>query len=241
MRNLHRYSKDYSKYKFENVMAAYRRKNVISLIKKYNTKNILEIGCGLEPFFLFYKQFKEFTVVEPTLKFYRNALIKKKDNVQIYNLSFEDFSAKKANNYNLILISSLIHELEKPKLFIKKLNKFANKSNVIHVNVPNAHSFHRLLAYEMGLIKNVFQRSKMQIKMQQKSVFSLKSLKTLFTEEGFKIIDSGSFFIKPFTHEQMSKVLKIKAFDPKILDGLNKMQKYMPNLGSEIFIDIKKK
>ena len=77
--------------------------------------------------------------------------------------------------------------------------------------------------------------------MQQKSVFSLKSLKTLFTEEGFKIIDSGSFFIKPFTHEQMSKVLKIKAFDPKILDGLNKMQKYMPNLGSEIFIDIKKK
>ena len=47
----------------------------------------------------------------------------------------------------------------------------------------------------------------------------------------------GSYFVKPFTHKQMENLLKEGIINEKIIDGLNGMTKYMPNLGSEIYID----
>ena len=47
------------------------------------------------------------------------------------------------------------------------------------------------------------------------------------------------YFIKPFTHKQMFEMLETKIIDEKVLEGLYGMTKYMPNLGSEIFIEFK--
>ena len=91
----------------------------------------------------------------------------------------------------------------------------------------------------MGLINSVFEMSDTNLKFQQQRVFDLALLSSLIVDHKFKIIDSGSYFIKPFTHQQMSEMMENNIIDLKVLDGFYKMIKYMPDLGSEIFIDFK--
>ena len=67
-----------------------------------------------------------------------------------------------------------------------------NPNTIIHINVPNANSFHRLLAVEMGLIENVFELSKNNVSFQQQNVFDLNKLIELVEKLDFKIIESFS-------------------------------------------------
>ncbi|MCV3413760.1 hypothetical protein L8V81_03235 [Campylobacter lari] len=53
------------------------------------------------------------------------------------------------------------------------------------------------------------------------------------------ILDSGSYFIKPFNHSKMSLCLENKIIDEKLLDGLYKLSDYIPEFGAEIFVNIK--
>ena len=240
MRDLSKYEDDYINLDFEDIIVRYRRKEVISTIEKFKSSQILEVGCGMEPLFLFLDKYESFSIVEPSKKFYDNAVkcTDDKKNISIYNQTFEDFSKSNENNYDLIIISGLLHELENPESFLEDLKRFSTKKTLIHINVPNALSFHRLLAVEMGLIKNVYELSDVQNKMQQFSTFSLKYLTELVNKYGFKVLDSGSFFIKPFTHSQMNAIYKENIINKNILNGLSKMHKHMPDLGTEIYINI---
>jgi SAM-dependent methyltransferase len=238
MRDLFKYSRNYHNLPYEKYMVKYRRDHVINLFAKLNKPSILDVGCGTDPMFSHFDNYKKYTIVEPTKKFYKKALRIKKNNVDIYNLTFEKFVDKYENNFDLIIVGGLLHELEKPRIFIKKLYKFSTKKNIIHINVPNAHSFHRLLAYEMGLIKSVYELSNTQKKMQQHSVYSIDSLKKIFLEEGFRVLKSGTFIFKPYTHNQMAKIYKFKIQNLKNLEKSNSMIKYLPMNGAEIFLNL---
>ena len=141
--------------------------------------------------------------------------------------------------FDVVIISSLLHEVEDATSILEKLHSIINPNTIVHVNVPNAKSFHRILAYEMGLIDSVYEMSPTNLLLQQHSVFDLKSLSSLINDCGFEIIDSGSYFIKPFSHNQMAQLIKEKFLNMNSLDGLFKMTKYMPDLGSEIYANFK--
>ncbi len=52
------------------------------------------------------------------------------------------------------------------------------------------------------------------------------------------MLDEGSYFVKPFTHNQMHKMIKKDIIDENVLDGLYKIAKYFPDNGSEIFVNL---
>ena len=244
MRNLTNYIENYTEHPFEDIQVAYRKRNVLDLLKKYNHKNILEVGCGLDPFFNSYRDFDKLVIVEPSAIFYKNALdIVNNDNdlaykVLVINRYLEDsINELQEHSFDFVIISCLIHEIENVSSFLEKLHCFINRNTIVHIDVPNAYSFHRVLAHEMGLIESVFEMSPSNLRLQQKRVFDMASLSDLILKHKFEIIDSGTYFLKPFTHNQMSKMLETNIIDKKALDGFYKMTKYMPDLGSEIFIE----
>ena len=245
MRNLKQYTENYVDLEFEDIQALYRKKKIIEQIEKYPHKHILEIGCGMDPLFNVYNAFDQIVIVEPAKQFSENAINISKRNtilqskvIVINRLMEEAADALTKFDFDFILVSCLLHEVEDAGLFLKKLHSIMNRETIVHINVPNAYSFHRLLAVEMGLIKSVFEMSEINIRMQQQKVFDLGSLSELVTEHGFKIINSGSYFIKPFTHKQMSEMIKSKILNEKVLDGFYNMTKYLPDFGSEIFVEI---
>jgi hypothetical protein len=97
---------------------------------------------------------------------------------------------------------------------------------------------HRLLAVEMELISEVYTPSELQQTFNQPRIFDLTQLQALAEGVGFKVAESGSFFMKPFTHGQMMSLVESGFMSEKMLDGLWRLTKYFPDAGSEIYVNL---
>ena len=245
MRDLHNYSNEYINQPFEAYQVEYRKRLVLDIIKKNNHKTILEVGCAVNPLFEFFTDFEWLTILEPSKLFYDKTVddIAKQnlgDKVEIFNNFFEDaIETVDCRSYDLIIISALIHEINDLKSFFTRLKELVKTGTVVHIDVPNGNSLHRLLAVEMGLIKSQMELSDFNIQFQQNRVFDLITLEKLVTDYDFSVIEKGSYFLKPFTHIQMQKMIDNNIIDTKVLDGFYNLIKYFPDFGSEIYINFK--
>lgn len=242
MRDIEDYSQKYSVSDFEIYQVKYRRKLVIEQIKRYNPQNILEIGCGYEPLFKYVPDIC-FTIVEPSLEFYENAkkLAKEKKNISCIMGEMETVSDELPNHYDMIICSGLLHEVEEPVRLLHSIEKVCNDETIVHFNVPNSNSMHRLLALESGLISNVYEMSERNKLFQQNNNFDMKKLTELMGANNMEVVDKGSYFVKPFTHSQMYELISKGIISEQVLGGLYNIVKYMPELGSEIYVNCRKK
>lgn len=245
MRNIDDYERVYATEDndFEVYQAMYRKKRVLESLKKVPEQGvILEIGCGMDSIFNYYDAYSKFICVEPGTKFYEALLEQKKDDgrIVLINDFFENVTAQIDKQADCIICSSLLHEIEKPVDFLKLIREASSENTLVHINVPNAKSFHRVLAAKAGIIDDIHAMSSNNILLQQRTVFDLDTLQELIASVGeVEILEQGSYFPKPFTHKQMKACLDQGIIDRSILDGLYKMGEYMPELGSEIFVDFR--
>ena len=249
VRDIEDYTKKYLAAPFLKENVYYRRKCVLEQMRKYPHESILEVGCGMFPLFQYIAEgYKNYYIVEPSEAFAENA--KKimetegisQSEVEIYTAFFEDTVAKFENiNFDFVVCSSLLHEIPNEKIFLQSLSNVAKENTVIHINVPNALSIHRLIAEAAGMIDNVYEKSLTQKQLQQRTIYNLDNLQKVVEENGFEVIDKGSYFIKPFTHKQMAQMLEYDIINDKVLDGLWNLIKYFPDNGSEIYVNIRKK
>ncbi|HFZ5203324.1 TPA: class I SAM-dependent methyltransferase [Campylobacter jejuni] len=242
-RDIKQYTQNYTdkEHDFEEIMVYYRRKKVLEILNKYNPKNVLEIGCGMDSIFNYYKNFNKATIVEPSDVFYNKAVNNlKNQNIEFFNDFLENkIKTLKNNNFDFVICSGLLHEVNNPNSFFKDILKICTHDTIIHINVPNSNSFHLIWAYESGLINKLGNLTDTAIKFQQNTTFNLNELTQFIIEGGGIILDSGSYFIKPFNHSKMSLCLKNKILDKKLLDGLYKLSTYIADFGAEIFINFK--
>lgn len=247
MRNISGYEKQYVKVDdlaglFEQkYQVKYRQKIVTGSLQKYRHDSVLEVGCAMDSQGNHMPDMKEYTIVEPGHEFIEKA---KADldgkNVHYAEGFLEDkIEILKEWDYDFVIVGSLLHELEKPELFLEKLKELCNKETVVHVNAPNASSLHRLLAEKSGFIKDVHLLTDRNEQFQQHRVFDLETLSLLIQEVGGEILDRGSYFIKPFTHEQMMQCLDAGIISEDVMDGLDRLIEYLPDLGSEIYVNFR--
>ena len=232
------YELNYKDLPFENVLREYRKKKIFETIKKYPCGRFLEIGCGLYPLFMDFMDFDKMTVVEPRQLFYERATLLSNKNpriVIINDLIENKIDLLSQDTFDFIIVGGFLHEIENPGIVLKAIKEICSKNTIIYSFVPNARSFHRLLAVEMGIIANVYVKSGHDVLFQRHNVFDNETFNSLMTNNGFKIIDSGSYFVKPFTHDQMDKLLIQGIVEKSCLEGLEKMIKYLPDMGAELF------
>jgi len=242
-RDLARYERDYVNVPFEQTMTQVRKRMLLDFIGRHQFRKLLEAGCADKPLFTILEEFDSFVVVEPGKAFCANAralanIHPHADRIQIFNRTFEEFHGNAP--VDCVILSSLLHELEDPEAMVDHAFQLVPPGCWLHVDVPNAKSFHRLWAREAGLIKTEYQKSDIQIRMQQNHTFDLDSLTALVKEAGFVIAESGSYLIKPFTHAQMQHLLDLGILTEDLITGLMKMEKYIPGLGAEIFVNAQK-
>lgn len=244
MRDIKDYTDNYQTLPFEKIQVQYRRKKVLELLERYKHDSILEVGCGMEPLFRYYDEYRCMTVVEPSKLFCSHAAEMAADyakNIYIVNGNVEDKIEELVyRQYDYIIISSLLHELENPLKVLTEIRRLCVGEEVIHVNVPNAYSLHRILAYEAGMIPSIYAKSQQQEKMQQNSTFDLKSLTDLVENAGFHVIEKGTYFPKIFTHGQMQYLIDADILTEQLLDGFYRMERYLPQFGSELYVQLKK-
>jgi 2-polyprenyl-3-methyl-5-hydroxy-6-metoxy-1,4-benzoquinol methylase len=243
-RDIDSYSKEYDANKFEAIQASYRRKKVIEEINTIGSNlKILELGCGLDSLCNHIHNFSEFHIIEPSSMFYKKAEENRdkhvlKQNIFLYNEYAENVEI---NNkfFDVVLISGLLHEVPYPNIILQAIHKLCTSKTIVHINVPNANSFHRIWALQSGFINTLEELSKTQISYQQYRTFTMESLINLAVENKFYILNKGSYFVKPFTHNQMQILLDEKIITSQHLDGLYNLVTYFPENGSEIYINVK--
>jgi 2-polyprenyl-3-methyl-5-hydroxy-6-metoxy-1,4-benzoquinol methylase len=238
-RDLLDYSKKYTEKSFEIFQVLFRKKHLITQLNYYKTDDLLEIGCGMETIAIDFKNYKSLHVVEPTELFYQKLLkdINGENNIHAYKCLIERFNYN--STFDFIIASSLLHEIEDLTVFFQKIKSLSNPKTIIYCNVPNKNSLHRLLALKMGIIERTDEFSESNIKHQTKRIFDLSELEILASNNGFQVLDSGSYFIKPFTHSQMQEMINTNILNMNILNGLYELSDIIPDLGSEIFITFK--
>lgn len=244
MANKSNYEENYSNLPFEDILRKYRFKKLCEHLNLYPHQNILDIGCGNYPVYSFFTDFKSVTVVEPGEVFFRNAvnLSLKSSKIVVLNDVVENVTKRlKGEVFDFIIIGGFLHEIPNPSEVLNALKEISSESSILFTYLPNASSFHRLLAFEMGIIDSIYQQSEHDNLFKRQSHFDLISFEKFLSGNGFKTINKGSYFIKPFTSDQMAKLIDQNNFDSAIFDGLDRMVKYMPELGSEMFVNFKLK
>ena len=238
MRDIDRYERDYLDNPFEAVLIKYRHRKTLETIQRYQPTQILEVGCGIEPLHHYLDEFERLVIFEPSREFSERAKKISSARVSVINDELKDhYVAEYGGSFDFIVISSLLHELEDPLALLGCAKKFANDHCVIHINVPNANSLHRRLALRMGLIDTLGEKSERQIRYQQNHTFDLENLRELVVSANLEIISNETFFIKPFTHSQMQKLLDSGFVDPNILEGLYGLSEDLPGMGAEIVLN----
>lgn len=242
MRDIKDYTRNYVNLVFEDYQVMYRRKQVLKILEQYPHRRILEIGCGMEPLFkhLDSNGYDQYVVVEPSEQFCQNALKESSENDKIICINdyFDAEGEVKKYQFDFIICSSLLHEVENPEELLKNIAMICTESTIVHINVPNANSFHRLLAKEMNLIDDVHEMSDQNKLYQQHNVYDMARLSKVVEDAGFRVMETGSYFVKPFTHKQMFDMLENHIIDEGVLDGLYNIGKYFPEYGSEIFVNV---
>jgi len=228
-------------YGFEKVMVWARQKYVESLVRKLQPATVMEIGCGFDQLFTHVvdvSSIKKWTIVEPADSFSAAAREKLKEDTRVeVSQGFVENVVADANisNVDLCICAGLLHEVEHPNQILKAVQSSLSPKGVLHVSVPNARSFHRMLAVEMGLIASPYQMSERNINLSQYHVFDAGSLRALANEAGLEVSEAGGYFIKPFTHSQMEKV--VESIGSDVLEGLWHMGVQHPELASEIYVN----
>jgi len=247
MRNIQLYEREYMKdYGFEKVMVYARQKYLESFIRNIRPKRVLEVGCGLDLLLprLHGEHFERWVIVEPSTAFVSNARkqLSSFPFVEVIQGLIEEVAKEvpDQDKFDMCIISGLLHEVEEPRLILRSIAALLLANGILHVNVPNAKSMHRQLALKMGIIGSLYDMSERNRKLQQYRVFDMDSLVGLVEECGYEVKEKGGYFVKPFSHSQMEKVMSTLEEDgatDKIIDALWEFGVEHPDIASEIYVN----
>lgn len=247
MSDLERYAKHYSAQyadeSFETRLVAVRRQHVLRWLEAHDARRVLEVGCGLEPLFRHYQAFDAWRIIEPVPDFAGHArdLAEDDHRIQVLEGFLEGQSPAIADeDLDFIVVSGVVHSAPDPGRLLDAVHLLCGQSTIAHFSVPNVLSFHRLLALEMGLIGDVFEPSEMDRAYGHHTRFDRHRFVDMLEVAGFRVVESGTYFVKPFTHDQMDAILGTGAFPPSLIEGLDRMTRYMPEHGCELYANVRK-
>jgi hypothetical protein len=157
-------------------------------------------------------------------------------NFKIENIFFEELSQDTVESFfgmlpDLIILNSILHEVESLHNFMKTIRKFSNSGTSIFVNVPNSESLH-LELFKSFQDKNLIDSNSAEISG-RKRYFNISQLREIMQSYGFVEKECRTIGFKPFTKSQLSRII-----DQRIVEGLNyeTLASFEPksNYGSEI-------
>jgi len=242
-RDLDLYSQQYANQAFEPVMVHFRQQKTLTLLGDTTGKHILEIGCGLAPCFHWIPDYASVDIIEPATEFYDYAERlrsehRHRESIFLHACTAENYKNIDNKVFDYIIINSLLHELAEPKQLLQQVRFLCAAHTQVCINVPNAHSLHRMLAVHMGLIASPDTLSEANRKFHQHQVFTARSLEALVVSAEFRILHTETAFIKPFTHRQMQDALDSGLFSAPLLQGLMDISVALPAYGADIYMMI---
>ena len=242
-RDLNAYLNEYYLLPFERSAEKYRRKAVLKALREIQPQSLVEVGCGQDSIFNHLDSSILGTIVEPIESLTTGQdLGRRLPKVKVINSLFEVVQVGAIEQAEVVLLSSILHEVNDATLLIETSSRFLQSDGAIVLVVPNAWSIHRFVGERKNIITNLDDHSDTQRKMQQQQpAYSPESLTIFLDKCGFYIESLKTFFPKLSSHSQMQQFLDSKLLDDGFLDRLYDLSEYLEPTGSEIIAIARRK
>ncbi|MCW3038755.1 MAG: hypothetical protein JWM31_660 [Solirubrobacterales bacterium] len=133
-----------------------------------------------------------------------------------------------------VVAAHLVNELPDPAAFLEHCREQLAPGGLLHVSLTNPRSLHRLVAREMGLIKDLAARSDRGERFQTVEIFDDERLEQLGREAGLTCVHREGVIVKPLTNAQMADL------DDDVIEGFDRLARLLPQHGAInylIFVD----
>lgn len=229
---------------FEGVCSLARQRRNLDFLSQHRPARILEVGCGglllLDLARAAGLGFDLWSVVEPVADFAAaaEALAARDPRIQVRRGYLEAetaaLSALAPGGYDAVILSGLLHETAEPRALLQAALALAAPGARVLASVPNAGSFHRLLAVSAGLIPAPGALSARDLALGHPVVFDRAGFTALMAQAGLTDLTFDGYLFKPFTHAQMERILG--PADSALVDGLIALGRDFPDQAAEICI-----
>lgn len=232
---------------FERHLITARQDRCLEFLAAHEPASVLEVGCGpdllIDRFDLPGSSIRQWMVVEPS--FYADRIEAMMPGCAKLGLTrgyledrMEALRAAAPGGYAAVLLSGLLHETSSPATMLADAFRLLAPGGHLLVSVPNAKSFHRLLAVEMGLMAAATQLSERNVALGQPVVYHRETLEALVRDAGFEALEFSGYMFKPFSNDQMARALD--AIGTDVVGGLNDLGKRFPENAAEIAVVARK-
>lgn len=224
---------------FEGVCSLARQRRNLEFLTEHRPRRILEVGCGGLLLAEMAKglEFDRWTIVEPVADF---ADLARKATGGDARFSVVDGYLEAQSGLgpcDAVLLSGLLHETAAPEALLRAAIACLEPGGRLLASVPNAQSFHRLLAVEAGLIPAPDTLSARDVALGHPKVFDPDGLRALIAGAGLTDLTFDGYLFKPFTHAQMEAVLAQGPADAAdLIDGLIRLGRKFPDQAAEICV-----
>lgn len=229
---------------FESVCLLARQQHNLRWLLAHRPARMLEVGCG--PVLLSTAaraaglSLAQWVTVEPATRWADLATAAAQDwpALAVVNDYIERADATLAHLCgaapwaDMVVISGVIHETAAPEALLQAALAALKPGGLALISVPNAHSFHRLLAVEMGLAEVPEALSERNRLLGQPRVFRPQDLRDMAQAQGLVEVAMEGYLFKPFTHPQMASVTG--AWTERQIQGLIELGRRFPEQAAEI-------
>jgi trans-aconitate methyltransferase len=187
----------------------------------------LELGSGNGEMTKFLVQdFARLTIVDASAQLLSS--IPDAPNLVKVQALFEEF--KPDHPFNSILMSLILEHVEQPVALLKRAKNWLAPDGKILINVPNAHSIHRLAATYMGLLKDPYELNPRDHAVGHRRIYTPETLRKDVKDAGLRIAKMGGTFFKPLSYQQIQE-----QWTSAMVEGFYKLGKDFPENAAEIY------
>jgi SAM-dependent methyltransferase len=230
---------------FEAVCLAARQQHNLAQLQALQPAVVLEVGCGpellsLQAFAQQPNRIERWVAVEPAQRWADAARVvaDREPRLTVVHDYIEHAGATLTTLWpqgpvvDLLIVSGVIHETGEPEALLRAGLRWLKPGGHLLVSVPNALSFHRLLAVQMGLMDAPEVLSERNRLLGQPRVYRPQDLRDTVTALGLTEVALDGYLFKPFTHGQMVQLLP--SLGERGVQGLIELGKQFPMQAAEI-------
>jgi len=149
-------------------------------------------------------------------------------NVTKVHSLFEAFEPEAT--YDTIVCNHVMEHIEQPVALLKKMRSWLSPSGIAIIGVPNAKSFHRLAAVDMGLLTSEYELNERDHALGHYRVYDQASLREDIEAAGLRICAEGGIFMKFLSNQQTVELLS-----PEIIEAYFKLADRFVANSAEIY------
>ncbi len=236
---------------FETVCLAARQQHNLAQVQALQPATVLEVGCGPELLVVQAlaqpNRLSRWVAVEPAARWAEAArqVAAQEPRFSVVHNYIEHADAALRETWpegagaDLLIVSGVIHETSEPEALLQAGLRWLKPGGHLLVSVPNALSFHRLLAVQMGLIESPDALSERNRQLGQPRVYRPQDLREMVAGLGLDEVSLNGYLFKPFTHAQMATLLP--SLGERGVQGLIELGRRFPLQAAEIALLARKR